>query len=82
MNAETDIEKKKLVNLISIIEDSDLIHELLLTVENRTKKSNSPKSQSGIKGKRKAGDGKYLISYIADDFDAPLDEMFKDYMPS
>jgi hypothetical protein len=36
-------------------------------------------SQTDVKKTPKAGFGKDLISYIAPDFDAPLDE-FKEYM--
>lgn len=82
MDAIAEIEKNKLLNLISRLEDSNLIHKISLFVNNEAKESDSIKPNQSAKGKRKAGSGKYLISYIADDFNAPLDDMFKDYMPS
>lgn len=70
----SEVEKSEILNWIQKLKDSELIHRIFILKKESERKDN-------VKSKRKAGDGKYLISYIADDFDAPLDD-FKDYMPS
>lgn len=67
MNSET--EKLELINWISRLKDQQLIHELHLLKEKAEKK---PKVE------RKFGDGKYLIEYIADDFNEPINHFDED----
>ena len=71
MNIE--VEKSEVLNWIQKLKDSELIHKIFLLKKETEKKK---------KVKRKAGSGKHLISYIADDFNEPLDDHFKNYMPS
>jgi len=55
---------------IQKLKDSELIHKIFLL-----KKETENKNQ----GRRKVGSGKHIFTYIADDFDEPLDD-FKEYM--
>jgi len=53
----------------------ELSEDVLIEIENMISKIQEKKS----KKKRKAGCMKGFVTYIADDFDAPLDD-FKQYM--
>lgn len=70
MNSEA--EKLELINWISKLKDQRLIHELLLLKERAEMKAIE---------KRKFGDGKYLIEYIADDFNEPISHFDEDTIP-
>jgi len=69
MNIEA--EKSELIDWISRLSDQQLIQEILLfRKKTETSKALLP---------REFGGGKHFFSYIADDFNAPLDD-FKEYM--
>ena len=69
---DIEVEKLELVSWLQKLKDSVLIHKISVLKK---------ESEMVKKVKRERGSGKHLISYIADDFDGPLDH-FKDYMPS
>jgi hypothetical protein len=69
MNVES--EKSELIKWISSLKDSQILQQILLL----KKKTESPESKSP----REFGGGKHFFSYIADDFNEPLDD-FKEYM--
>ena len=65
-----DAEKSELINWITKLKDYNLLGQILLLKK---------KSEAEKKVPRKFGEGKHIFSYIADDFNGPLDD-FKDYM--
>jgi hypothetical protein len=69
MNIEA--QKLELIEWISRLQSSKIIQELL-----SIKKQEKNPSQEGI---RKFGSGKHIFTYIAEDFNEPLDD-FKEYM--
>ena len=69
MNIEA--ERSELINWIGKLKDQQLIQEILLL----KKKTEKPT----VLSPRKFGDGKHIFTYIAEDFNAPLDA-FKEYM--
>jgi hypothetical protein len=70
-----DVEKSEILNWVQKLQDSELIHKVLLL------KKESEKAKTIISAKRKAGDGKYLIEYIAEDFNDPIDHFDEDTKP-
>ena len=68
MNVE--IQKLELIEWILKLQDPSAIKELL-----KVKKVNPDKKIST----RKFGGGKYIFTYVAEDFDEPLED-FKEYM--
>lgn len=68
MNIE--MEKSELINWINSLKDSKIIQDILAL----KKKSDVPNKQP-----RKFGDGKHIFTYVADDFNEPLED-FKEYM--
>ena len=71
MNIEA--EKSELINWISKLKDHKLIQEILLL-----KKKTETTEKTELKP-REFGGGKHIFTYIADDFNEPLD-VFKEYM--
>lgn len=73
MSAEKiDIEKSEIIDWIQKLKDSELVHKIfILKKETEAKKGTN----------RKAGDGKYLIEYIAEDFNDPIDHFDEDTKP-
>ena len=69
MNIEA--EKSELINWIGKLKNQQLIQEILLLKEKTEKPT--------VRSPRKFGDGKHIFTYIAEDFNAPLDD-FKEYM--
>jgi hypothetical protein len=67
-----DVEKSEILNWLQKLQDSELIHKVLLL------KKESEKAEAINTSKRKAGDGKYLIEYIAEDFNDPIDDFDED----
>ena len=65
-----EIQKSELIQWIDKINDQKTIEKLI-----------SFKEESLEKTERKFGDGKYLISYIADDFNDPIDHFDEDTKP-
>lgn len=63
-------EKLELISWVAKLQDRDTVHKMLKLKE---EVANDPK------GVRKFGDGKHLFGYIADDFNAPLED-FEEYM--
>ncbi|MFM8742104.1 MAG: hypothetical protein ACKODM_02090 [Cytophagales bacterium] len=74
---DIELEKSEIVRWVQKLKDIDLIQKIKLL----KKKSEKPEVLPSLNKTRKAGDGKYLVSFIADDFEALLDD-FKDSMPS
>jgi hypothetical protein len=70
-----DVEKSEILSWLQKLQDSELIHKVLLL------KKESEKAKGIISSKRKAGDGKYLIEYIAEDFNDPIDHFDEDTKP-
>jgi len=73
MNIE--VEKSEIVNWVQKLKDNELIHKILLL------KREAEKKEPLLSSERKAGDGKYLIKYIAEDFDEPIDHFDEDTKP-
>ncbi len=69
-----DAQKLEIIEWVSRLQDSQIVQELLKFREKKM-------VQGKKRAPRKLGDGKYLISYIAEDFNDPIDH-FKDYEPS
>lgn len=65
-----EVEKSEILNWIQKLKDSELIHKIFLLKK---------ETESKNVGKRKFGSGKHIFTYIADDFDEPMDD-FKEYM--
>lgn len=65
-----EIQKSELIQWIDKINDQKIIQKLI-----------SLKEESLVKTERKFGDGKYLIAYIADDFNDPIDHFDEDTKP-
>lgn len=74
MNIEA--EKSELISWINRLKDHSIIQEVLLLKKRAEAKEQLP----GNEGKREFGSGKHIFTYIADDFNEPLDD-FKEYMP-
>jgi len=72
---DIEVEKHEVLNWIQKLKDSELIHKIFLLKKEAEKKGGNAESQ------RKAGDGKYLIEYIADDFNDPIDHFDEDTKP-
>jgi hypothetical protein len=70
---DIELEKSEIVSWVQKLKDISLIEKI---------KALKKESEKSKKTGRMPGSGKYLIEYIADDFNAPLDDHFKDYMPS
>lgn len=64
-------QKLEIIEWVSRLNNSEIIKQIL---DLRNKENIIPKGKT-----REFGSGKHLISYIADDFDDPLDD-FKEYM--
>ncbi|MBY0435618.1 MAG: DUF2281 domain-containing protein [Cyclobacteriaceae bacterium] len=75
MNIE--LEKSEIVSWIRQLKDIDLIEKIKSLKLDSEKKSINNSSAS--RQTRKFGDGKHIITYVADDFNEPLDD-FKEYM--
>lgn len=71
MNIEA--QKSELIGWINRLKDHKIIQEVLL-LKNRLETK-----ESGHVGKREFGSGKHIFTYVADDFNEPLDD-FKEYM--
>ncbi|UXE65940.1 MAG: hypothetical protein KA713_15940 [Chryseotalea sp. WA131a] len=74
---DIELEKSAIINWVQKLKDIGLIQKINLLKEESEKSriSSNPNSQ------RKAGDGKYLIEYIAEDFNEPLDHFDENYRP-
>lgn len=64
---------------IAQIEDADLLTALKIMIDKATSTEIPKKHSSKQHGKRKFGCGKGIFTYVADDFDEPLED-FKEYM--
>ena len=62
---------------IALLEDQEFLQKLALAYQYFYKEKNNGKAHTRISLKR--GAAKNIITYIADDFDAPLDD-FNEYM--
>jgi hypothetical protein len=77
MEIKLDLELKQVVNILKQLSESDwekLKHE----IENEKKQGKLSETSQNT-DKRQFGSMKGLVEYIADDFDAPLED-FKEYM--
>ncbi len=70
-----EVEKSEILSWIQRLKDTELIHKVFLL------KKESEKNVAVVNSKRKAGDGKYLIEYIAEDFNDPIDHFDEDTKP-
>ena len=73
---KTELIKHDLISWISELQDVNLIkklHKLRLTFN---LKNRAPEN----KKRGLYGSGKDIVTYVADDFNAPLDDMFKNYI--
>ncbi|MFM9837867.1 MAG: DUF2281 domain-containing protein [Cyclobacteriaceae bacterium] len=70
MNVEA--QKLEIIEWVSRLKNSQIIQEILKLREKEN-------AQAAEKTKRKFGDGKHIFTYIADDFNEPLED-FKEYM--
>lgn len=75
MNIE--IEKSEIINWVQKLKDISLIQKINHLKEEAERQS----SLNYLDPQRKAGDGKYLIEYIAEDFNEPLDHFDENYRP-
>ncbi len=66
-----EAQKSELIHWISSVNDQKIIHEMIL-LRDKSKIEKKP---------RKFGDGKYLIAYIAEDFNQPIDHFDEDTRP-
>ncbi len=71
MNSESV--KLELIDWINHVKDSSVLEKVIL-LKNSTGQVNEQPSS-----KRKFEDGKHIFTYVADDFNEPLDD-FKEYM--
>jgi hypothetical protein len=69
MNIEA--QKLELIEWISRLQNSKIIHELLSIKQQENTIPNE--------GVRKFGSGKHIFTYVAEDFNEPLED-FKEYM--
>jgi hypothetical protein len=69
MNIET--QKLELIEWISRLQNIHIVNE----IQNIKQKEKKPEQEST----RKFGSGKHIFTYVADDFNEPLDD-FKEYM--
>ncbi len=60
-----DAQKLEIIEWVSKLQDSQIVQELLTFREKKM-------VQGKIKIARKVGDGKHLISYVAEDFNDPI----------
>jgi len=71
--------KTVLYHKIAQIEDVDLLVALQVIIDSSTSLPKSKQQSLTNSHKRKFGFGKGTFTYVADDFDEPLED-FKDYM--
>jgi hypothetical protein len=76
MEIKLDLELKQVINILKQLSESDW-EKLKAEIEKEKKESKLPEQSNS--GKRKFGSMKGLVVYMADDFDAPLED-FKEYM--
>jgi hypothetical protein len=75
MNIE--LEKSEIVSWVQKLKDIDLIQKIkLLKKEFEKSHPGDPSFNPSI---RKFGSGRHLVTYVADDFNEPIDD-FKEYM--
>lgn len=67
---DIEVEKSEVLKWIQKLKDGELIHKIFLLKKN---------AESKKIGERKFGSGKHVFTFVADDFDEPLDD-FKEYM--
>jgi hypothetical protein len=72
---DIELEKSEIVNWVQKLKDIELIQK----IKSLKKESEKRGASNRTNPIRKAGDGKHLIGYIADDFNEPLDDL-KEYM--
>ncbi len=72
---DIEVEKSEILQWLQKLKDNEVIHKIFLL------KNETEKKEQFYDPKRKAGDGKYLIKYIAEDFDEPIDHFDEDTRP-
>ena len=72
-----DLQKSEIINWISRLRDQKIIGEVLL-LKKRSESEKQPVEKE--KEIREFGSGRHIFTYVADDFNEPLDD-FKEYMP-
>lgn len=74
---DIELEKSAIIDWVQKLQDIGLIQKINLLKKESEKQTAlvNPNSQ------RKAGDGKYLIEYIAENFNEPLDHFDENYRP-
>lgn len=65
-------QKLDLIRWIADLDDAGVLHQLA-EIKDQGRPNFSPV-------KRKFGDGKHIFTYVAEDFNEPLDD-FREYMP-
>ena len=65
-------QKLDLIRWIADLDDAQVLHQLA-EIKEQARPNSSPVM-------RKFGDGKHIFTYVAEDFNEPLDD-FREYMP-
>lgn len=74
---DIEVEKSEIVSWIQKLKDISLIEKIKLLKKESEKKTIE---NSGTASQmRKFGDGKHIVSFVAEDFNEPLED-FKEYM--